>query len=271
MQHIKSLFISALVCFSLNAQEPGYFGKRSFLEIDGQAQLPLFFYLMNNEKGYVFKDASFQESYNLKDVGFRASIGRYWTENLGVAFEYNQRFYQVNPLRGGELNRQFINGSGTTVEEYIRPEVEYLQVSERILMPKWLFSSLDGRIPGGLTHQMGFGYSIISITNRQALSGASPDSLYSGEQISSMLLDPEVEELKGLTFMYGIRMNYPLTRSILFHVGMRYSYASLFDKKKFRKTEATEYWLSGRELWSRINQRRQLGIINFGCGFTFCF
>lgn len=271
MNRIKSLLVCGLLCFSLNGQEPGYFGKRSFLEIDGQAQLPAFLYLLNNEKGYVLKDGTLQKSLNLKDVGFRASFGRYWTENMAIAFEYNQRFYQVNPLRGGELNRQFEDGSGVFREEYIRPEVAFLQVSERMLMPKLIFASMDGRVPGGLTHEVGVGYSFSGISNSQATASGTVDSLYSGEQISSMLIDPSVEELKGLTFMYGLRMNYPLTRNMLFHVGLRYSYSILFDKKDFRKTEQTEYWLSGRELWSRINQKRQMGIINFGLGFTISF
>lgn len=270
MNRIKCWIVFSLLGLSLNAQEPGYFGKRSFLEVDGQAQLPVVLYLLNNEKGYVVKDGAFQKSLNLKDVGFRASFGRYWTENMAIAFEFNQRFYQVNPLRGGELNRQF-EDAGVIKEEYIRPEVEFLQISERMLMPKLIFSPMDGRVPGGLTHEIGVGYSIIGIMNRSAAAGYTPDSLYTGEEISSLLTDPSIGEFKGLTFMYGLRMNYPLTRSILFHAGMRYSYAWLLDKKDIRKTEQTAYWLSGRELWSRINQKRQLGIINFGCGFTICF
>lgn len=265
------MLLCGLICFSVCGQEPGYFGKRNFLEIDGQAQLPVFLYLLNNENGYLLKDSELHKTLNLKDIGFRASFGRYWTENMAIAFEYNQRFYQVNPLRGGELNRQYEDGSGVFREEYIRPQVAFLQVNERLLMPKLIFSSMDGRVPGGLTHEIGVGYSIIGLSNSEPTATGTADSLYSGEQISKMLVDPSLGELKGMSFMYGLRMNYPLTRNFLFHIGLRYSYNLLFDKRDFRKTEQTEYWLSGREIWSRINQKRQMGIINLGLGFTLAF
>jgi hypothetical protein len=66
-------------------------------------------------------------------------------------------------------------------------------------------------------------------------------------------------------------MNYPISRQLLFSLGVRYNYAILFRKKDYRNMEETEYWLSGREIWSRLNQRRQWGIMELGAGLVFCF
>lgn len=270
---IKILLTACFGCILsvVQAQETGYFGKKTFLEISGQAQLPVVYSLINRDKGYVSKGDELHKSYNLKDFGFRGSLGMMFSENAGVAFEYNHHFYQINPLRGGELNRQYIDSTGALTAEYIQPQVAFLEIQERTFMPKIVFSSFDGRIPAGLTHELGVGYSMIGITNREAEASNGADSVLTGQSISKNLIDADVDEYKGMVFMYGLRMNYPINKSMLFHIGIRYSYSWLFDKKDFRKTEQTEAWLSGRELWSRINQRRQLGIINLGAGLTFCF
>jgi hypothetical protein len=271
---IKILLTACFGClFSVAlAQEAGYFGKRTFVDLSVQGQLPVVYSLVNSDKGFVFKNGELQKSYNIKDFGFRGSLGYMLSENAGVAFEYNHHFYQINPLRGGELNRQYVDSAtGALTTEYIQPQVEFLQIQERTFLPKIVFSSFNGRIPAGLTNEWGLGYCIISIDNREATASNGADSVLTGEAISKNLIDTEIDEYKGMVFMYGLRMNYPISKSMLFHIGIRYSYSWLFDKKEFRKTEQTEAWLSGRELWSRINQRRQLGIINLGVGLTICF
>ncbi|ASS47659.1 MAG: hypothetical protein A3D31_17695 [Candidatus Fluviicola riflensis] len=267
---LTACFVSLLSV--VQAQEAGYFGKKTFVDLSVQGQLPIIYSLVNRDKGYVMKSGKLQKSYNLKDFGFRGSLGYMFSENAGLAFEYNHHLYQVNPLRGGELNRQYVDSAtGALTTEYIQPQVAFLDIQERTFMLKSVFSSFNGRVPAGLTHEWGVGYCMIGIDNREAAASNGTDSVLTGESISKNLIDADVDEYKGMVFMYGLRMNYPLNKSMLFHIGVRYSYSWLFDKKDFRKTEQTEAWLSGRELWSRINQRRQLGIINLGAGLTICF
>jgi hypothetical protein len=250
----------------VRAQEPGYFGRKTLIEFGAQGQLPVFQNLVTNEKGYVYRSGELHRSYNLKDFSFRGSIGVIVTENAAMALEYSHHFYQVNPLRGGELNRQYTDTGGALIAQYIRPEVAFLDIQERVIMPKVIYSSFDGRVPAGLSQEIGIGYCMIGITNRepQTAFDGTPDA----ETIRKQLIDPEVDELKGMTFLYGLRMNFPVTRSFLINVGVRYNYSWLFSKKDYRKMEQTESWLSGREIWSRVNQRRQLGIITFGVGGT---
>lgn len=273
MSRNKIFMIAVLLFLSKGvfAQEVGFFGKKTFIEIGGQAQLPLIFNAVNQEKGYVVKSGTFHKSYNLKDFSFRAGIGTILSENTAVAIEYNHHFYQINPLRGGELNRQYLDSTGSLVEQYIRPEVAFLEIQERTIMPKIIFSSNSGRVPAGLTQEIGLGFCFVGIMNREAETSFLTADGLDAATISKKLIDPEVEEYKGMTFMYGLRMNFPVTRNFLVNVGVRYNYSWLFNKKGYRKTEMTESWLSGRELWSRLQQRRQLGIITFGVGGVFCF
>lgn len=266
-------YLLSLVLFCLAgtavAQESGFYGKKTFIELGVQGQLPLVYNAVTQEKGYVFKNGTLQRSYNLKDFSFRGSIGAILSENMAIAVEYTQHFYQINALRGGELNRQYTDSNGAFVAQYIRPEVAFLDVQERTIMPKIIFSSNSGRVPAGLTNEIGIGYCLMSVKNRQP--EVSSTGSFDAATLRKQLLDPKVDELKGMTFMYGLRMNFPITRSFLLNVGVRYNYSILFDKKGYRKMEQTDAWLSGRELWSRLNQRRQLGIITFGVGGVICF
>ena len=68
--------------------------------------------------------------------------------------------------------------------------------------------------------------------------------------------------------MYGFRLNFPINKRLLFHVGFRYQYHFLLERKKYRKMEDSEYWFSPREIWQKVNLRRQLSIMSFGLGFT---
>ena len=264
------LLLSVCMAGSSMAQEKGFYGKKTFIEFGLQGQIPVFQNLVA-EKGYVEKNGTLNKSYNLVDYGFKASLGTIITENVGLALEYNHRFYQVNPLSGGELNRQFTDSNGVFHTEYIYPQVAFLNIQERMIMPKLIFSSDFGRIPAGLTHEIGVGYSLIGLTKADFQVAYAETSGVTAESIAKSLVDPAFEEVKGLTFMYGIRMNYPVTKSFLLNVGFRYSYATLLNKKGFRNREESESWLSGREMWSRINQHRQFGIINFSVGGTLCF
>jgi hypothetical protein len=255
---------------NLSAQESGYFGKKTMIDFGAQGQLPVFLNTFNRDKGYISRNGALQQSLNLKDFSFRASIGTILSENTAIAFEYGHHFYQVNPLRGGELNRQYIDSTGSLVTQYIRPEVAFFEIQERVLMPKIIFTTNEGRIPGGLTHELGLGYCMISVKNREPQVN-NPSGEPTAQVISQQMLAPEVDELKGFTAMYGLRMNFPVTRNFLVNVGVRYNYSWLLNKKGMRETEQTEAWISGRELWSRVNQRRQLGIITFGVGGTIVF
>ena len=77
MSRNRILLIAVLLFLSgsISAQEVGFFGKKTFIEIGGQAQLPLILNAVNQEKGYVVKSGTFHKSYNLKDFSFRAGIG----------------------------------------------------------------------------------------------------------------------------------------------------------------------------------------------------
>jgi hypothetical protein len=269
---MKAALLS-IICFGLIspafAQSRGYFGKRTIIEIGANGSAPLFqniFY----EKGYAQKDGRLQKAFFTKDYGFRAALGTCVDESMAVLFEYDYRNYQINALKEGELNRQYASASGV-MTDYIRPKVAFLDMEEHVFMLKYLLKSDEGIVPAGFVQEFGIGYSLVNVKDRNVEVEYDGQGSYAADSVSANLIDPDFDELRGLTFTYGAKMNFPLTRSILFGIGVRYSYNALLSKSKFRKEELSEAWLSEREMWSRTNQRRQLGIVSLGMGFTFCF
>lgn len=252
------------------AQEVGYYGRRIFLELDGQGQIPLLQNIFGERKGYVSKGGTLNSSYNLLDVAYRASLNVAITEPVGFGIEFSQRFYKVNLQSIDEITRGYTDSSGMLITEYLPAKVAYLPIRETVFMPKLFVALNDSRVPCGFASEIGIGYSLIQFPQRdleiELLNQQQPDQTV---QVKDKLLDSRAEEFRGLVFMYGFRMNYPLTKRVLFHIGFRYQYAMQFNKKKFRRMDESEYWFSGREIWSKVNLRRQLGIFSFGTGLTF--
>lgn len=267
--------IIATLCFSgvfstALAQEKGYFGKKTFIEIGANAQVPLFQNLFGQEKGYMDKNGSLRSSYNLYDQTLRGSFSSSVSETSALGFEVMLRNYYINPQKGDILNRKYMATDGSMVTQEIAARVAMMPVQEIVLMPKITFSS-GSIVPAGLTHEIGLGYSLIRLKDVNPLVEMDSVGGINSANVSKGFVDDRATELKGLVFNYGLRLNYPISKSILFYIGVRYQYAMMLEKKEFRKYDQTESWFSGQEIWKTLNTRRQLGIANIGLGFTFCF
>ena len=268
--------IITILCFSgffsaALAQEKGYFGKKTFIEIGANAQVPLFQNLFGQEKGYMDKGGSLRSSYNLYDQTLRGSFSSSISETSALGFEVMLRNYAIKPQKGDVLNRQYVSTTdGSLVTQEIAARVAMMPVQEVVLMPKITFSS-GSIVPAGLTHEIGLGYSLIRLKDVNPLVEMDSVGSLNSTTVSNGFVDDRATELKGLVFNYGLRLNYPISKSILFYIGVRYQYAMMLEKKEYKKYDQTESWFSGQEIWKTLNTRRQLGIANIGLGFTFCF
>jgi hypothetical protein len=264
-------FFTSCSLFSY-AQEAGYYGKKMSIEFKGMGQLPVFQNVFGEDKGYVFKNNELQASYNLRDVSFSVALAKMTSENQGYGLELISRSYQFNPLKYNEINRQYVDENNQVISQYLNAKVAFVPVNEITIMPKMIYTSNQSRLPVGFSNEFGIGYSIIRITNTHPeLSFDTTNTSISITEVQKEFIATEAEELKGLVLMYGLKMNYPLTKSLLFSVGFRYQYNTLLNQKNFEKMEQTTAWMSGREVWSRINQRRLWGFFNAGIGMVYCF
>ncbi len=252
------------------AQEEGYYGKKTFVEFGAIGQFPVFQNVFGQIKGYTYKNGKLQEGYNVLDYSIRGAFSTVLNEKVALGLEVSNRWYSYNAQKADELNRQYTDSVGVFHSEYVSAKLEMIPVQETTIMPRVVFSNNSGRVPAGLTQELGLGYSMIRVGSDN-LHAEVNSSLYTAADIQNQLLDDRMESAKGLVFLYGIRMNYPISKSLLGYVGFRYQYAYLLGRKTYKDYEETENWVSGREIWSRLNQRRQLGILNFGTGLILAF
>lgn len=270
MPKIKIYLCLLLLCWfgTSYSQELGFYQRRVFIEVDGQGQLPVFQNLFGETMGYRVVNDQLVKSYNVLDAGFRISLNVTNEESSSFGLELEQKFYWLNMSNGDVFGRKYVNASGSTIEEAIRANIAFIPMREMQIMPRVTVSLNDSRAPLGFASEFGIGYDIISIGNRHP--GLKVDSLspYSVSQVDALLLDARVSQFRGLNFMYGFRLNMPINKHLLFHVGFRYQYNYLFGRKKYRRQEESEYWFSSQEIWQKVNLRRQLSIISFGAGFT---
>lgn len=261
----KLFLLIALLCSTISlGQQNGFYGKQVFIDISGVGALPVF---ANISRDHVY-NGSGDRSFLWKDVAGRLSLGFVTTNSSAVALEYGYRSFDFNPVHLGEMNRHYMDQAGVH-DEYLGTKSTPIGLLEQDFVVKSIFAPEEGRIPTGLSFEFGVGYSQIQLDN-QSTQFAATDS--SSAALSAYLLDPRVKTLKGMTIFYGSKLSFPVNKTLLFNFGFRYAYNPLFGKRKFRNMgEETEYWMSPREIWSRVNHRRTLGIITFNVGITICF
>lgn len=265
-------FIAVLCFVNLSfAQQNGYYGRKLFLELDGQGQFPLLQTIFGEKQGSVIRNNQLHPSINWVDIGFRTSINYTFSKRFALGFEYSQRFYQFNPQKINEISRDYRDSQGNLVSEYLPGVVPLFGVNESVFMPRVLFSVNDAQIPCGFASEWGIGYALVNVPRNNSKIMLADGYQQFTDEVLKQFLDPKAKNFSGLNFMFGFRMNFPITKRILFHVGFRYQYAMLLEKKKYRAMNESEYWFSPREIWSKVSLRRQFGVISIGTGLTFSF
>lgn len=269
----KLLLISLVVLFSPNcfSQETGYYGKRFFVEIDGQGQIPVLNFLFGEKQGYFHRNNEMKKSFNLVDIAYRASINYATNKATSFGIEFSQRFYHFNSTSRDEISRDYRDQYGFMISEFQSAKVAYFSVRETNFMPRVLVSLNDSQIPCGFASEIGIGYSLIQLPQNSFEIELPTEQAHLADGILSKMLDPRAAKFDGMNFMFGVRMNFPLGKHFLYHLGFRYQYALLFQKKKYRGMNESEYWFAPREVWTNLNDRRQLGVMSFGTGITFTF
>lgn len=271
MNRYLLVLVVFICCNSVFSQQNGYYGRKLFLEIDGQGQFPVLQTIFGENFGYRIKGNTLHKSVNFVDVAFRASVNYTFSKRFALGFEFSQRYYQLNPQSIPEITRDYRNENGDLISEYIPAKVPYFDINESVFMPRVLYSINDAQIPCGFASEWGIGYALVNVPRNNAKLVLNESNEQLTAQVLERFVDPKAKNFSGLNFMFGFRMNFPVSKRILFHIGFRYQYAYLLEKKKYRAMNESEYWYSPREIWSKVSQRRQFGVISLSGGFTFSF
>lgn len=273
--------ISFILLFSGLAwsQNPGYLGKTNVLELETVFNMPL----ISNSFSY-FDDSWYKKQgknlapgKDLFDVGYRLGYMHTFKRNFGCGLEFGSDFFSINAMRQESLD-MYIDQN--TVSQ-LNGKLERLDVNSMMIMPKIEFTNEEGLLPIGLTHQLGFGFRIMHVMDKEYLSDLYEYQWSGGsvqipqEELNSKLFDRDQNTFKGTTLYYGLKMRTPITENLLINYGMRYTinfmngsiYEYIYSNDQYNE----KYYLNENEINGMIKERRRWSFIYFGLGLSYVF
>lgn len=227
------LVLAALTTFgSARAQHYGYLGKKNYLDVKTVSHVPVVANIV-----WFFNDGygSFREwSFGAFNTGVHVNAGRAVKPNLGISFEAGMDF----------MSNDVFDEEETAI---YRSQIRCLSV-----MPKIEFSTGNGMLPLGVSHQIGVGYYKLS---------------------STYILDDATYEFKpmnGVTLMYAFCLRSSLTRNLFVNYGARYTFNYTYGTY----SEITDYW---GEYWvlknnkTEMNAQKRFNFVNVELGLSYVF
>lgn len=159
MTNIVKVLLLMVFINNVNAQNPGYFGKKNVVDFSFNLQNPLFSNLrtvLNSDNKLLGLNGS-----NIKPVsdrldwGFRFNYSRPLKRSFAIGLEFGYDYFSVQ--------RQAKQEQYSSVYYYFQK----IDINSMCIMPKLEFSSSGGLLPMGISHQVGFGVRIIKPVDKE--------------------------------------------------------------------------------------------------------
>lgn len=253
------------------AQNNGLFGKKTFVEFNGQGCIPVFGWFLN-ETGTIYKSEgkTLLEGRDNFNYGFRAVLGRVITRNTALSLELG---YDYSNIAGPEyVSVPFTDQWGYSYTQYLQLKHEMYDITTFAVMPKIEFTKAGGLLPIGLNHQIGIGYSSTQIKEKDYIYRITYGEEYLSPSDSANFEKKLVnynQKYKGFTLMYAFNIRTPITKNLMINYGVRYSvnirsYGQLYSG-------TSNYFQSASDIAQRIGRTRLTSMINFNLGLTYAF
>lgn len=214
-----SILLSAA---SASAQDNyGYYGKKTYIDIQSNFHIPLIYNLSN---GYIPNYELSPSGNSLlstgKDwfnLGARVSINRAVKTNVGIGLEFGFDRITLGGYLMGDNN----------VSYYSRHES--IKVNSFLFMPKLELSGSNGLLPNGIVHQIGVGLLLNKVSRKYYLHDDGYGTITGGPNADQSELDDYMadnkfdEGYKMMRLMYGLKMRTPVGKSLMINYGIRYT------------------------------------------------
>ncbi len=260
------IFLVVLTLISFHSfGQTGLYGKRSMIEIQGIGSMPIAYNFFNSfEPMYKRQGNNLVVGRNLIDYGVRANLMRAFSNQFGMGIEFGLE--RQSMLAPNSVRLQYNDGFGSGTNFY-QIRHEKIRLNTITIMPKLEFSGRSNLLPIGLSHQIGFGYTSVSISDRDYLfiiTNQGNDSITS--PIENGLINYNYT-YTGFTFMYQINMRTPITDQLVLTYGIRYNGNFVRRRNPF----SGPYPPGEFDLLNDVRNRRNPSFIqlNFGIGFAF--
>jgi len=255
------LILLTLVAFNGFGQSTGLYGQKTILEVQGHGSWPAFNNWSNSQTYYRSKGSGLIEGRNVFDGGVRAGVTRAFSNMVGLGIEYGLEYQSLAAQEFIEL--AYSDGTSGIGTFPIRHEA--VSLNTMTIMPKFEFSSRGNLLPIGLSHQLGVGYSITRIMDKEYdynVTYGIPDSLVNAPSVPSVNTE---ERYRGVTIMYQINMRTPITEQLIISYGFRYN-------MNFVNSMPTGVPPSGKlDMRYLVKEKRNGTFVQFHLGAAFAF
>ena len=254
---MKALLI-IICCIALSSNlsfaQGTYYNKKVELNFDVLGRMPLFYRFTDFQDNDNTKlEGNRLVSYRDFDYGFMEQV--VFLSKNSASFGVNVMQYKTNVIR----NYLAQMSSDGYYETSNYSTIEDLQVNTLIIMPIISYSMQDLIKPVGLTNEFGFGYIHTTVKDKDYHFINNSGSV---EKIAPPYNTGTDGIYKGFSMMYTIKFSKPISRSLMFNMGMRYSLQ--FGNKNNKNVTAFNDYILDDYIRKAVNRN----YINFFAGIS---
>lgn len=269
------LIITSLLFLSYysRSQNTGLYGKRTFVEINSTSNIPIFSWLWAERNQYKASGvgSTMYQTLDKLNYGIHGVVGRSGKKNVGFSLEFGYDFQNI-------AGPDYLYDAITYTDEWgyensysLYMKHERLDVRTITIMPKLEITKKGGTLPVGLNHQIGLGYTISSIKEKDYVYTITEGEQYlTGEDsvnFEKNLINFD-QKYKGFTLLYAFNVRTPISRSLMINYGIRYT----LNLRNFGQfiPNSTHYY-SEYDIKKDIGRTRALNFLTFNIGLTYAF
>lgn len=251
------LFITLLPYFAAFGQNPGYFGKTNILEVNTIFNIPLFPNLIG-DKLYSYDNGQYQKKNDLLDYGFQFGYFHNFSKKFALGMRVDHKYYSAG------------------VRSYYTPvgSNERFEASNWHFVPTVSFTMKGGVLPIGISHEIGAGYKIDKLIEKDYRYSYSVEDLNLQDDVDTsnfQLYNFDNKSFGFVTLNYTIKLRYPIKDWLVLNFGFNYR-LTFFQKIKGSNIETEpSYFINRKAAQQGIQSRERWGLAQGFVGVSFPF
>ncbi|MFT6283376.1 MAG: hypothetical protein ACJA0U_003519 [Salibacteraceae bacterium] len=257
---ISIVFIGSTV----HGQNTGLYGKKVSLDLSFTGNIPI----INMLNGPMFKSKSgvLTEKMDLLDYGLRTGASYALSNNFAIGIEFDMEFMNINAPTSAYV--PYPSGNS----EFITIKHQALNTRTLIFMPRLEFTSNNGLLPIGLSHQIGFGFTRTKVLQKDydRTLFISTDSNGDGPILDNFdedFYNYTNKAFKGIVLMYTLNVRTPINKFMMITYGIRYNF-NYGTELAFLSSD-DGFYLSRVDAYIQSRSRRLLSVISLNLGMSF--
>lgn len=254
--------IGAIASSSFAQKNSGFYGRTLFVEVNSAISFPMLntvdIFGNYHNSGRYYEPDKFASALNVV-------VGKAVSPKLSLSLESGLFFGNFSADDDSYYYGDYYYYGNVSPKQMIT-RFEKLSYRTFSIMPKFEISARGGNAPGGMSHQIGVGFTSSSVVEKDY-----KYSIYSEYKDS---IDPKRDfvdydrKYKGVTFLYAVHMRVPITKTLLFNYGLRTT-LNLTPTGNVSNAGSKDLFIAPLEAAEAIKRTRFRTVFNFELGFTY--